>query len=381
MFELDSVNSNEVKSLLENLQPENYLSNAQSGYEVYVNQSHLLYQKLVQKPLESFESINKLFIIPDKSLNYLPFDLLIGSMPNSMHADYKKLTYLIKDYAISYGYSASILFRDNEERSEEEREHKLLAIAPSYQPILKDTALLATLGKFRNGFEELAYNTSEIEKIENYFDGKTLKAETATEGSFWENYKNYDILHFAMHALVDNEESERSKLVFTPGQDTLYDNYLHNFELYNADMKAKMVVLSACNTGDGELASGEGVKSMAQAFTYAGAESVVMSHWRVDDKASSIMMDYFYKYLAKGEPKDNALRLAKLEFLENASPSQAHPFSWGAFAVVGDVSPLNAPTKWYMHWWIYLTVVSVLLSGVLVFRKSLRAGNPSLRAG
>ncbi|MEL7145787.1 MAG: CHAT domain-containing protein [Bacteroidota bacterium] len=69
-----------------------------------------------------------------------------------------------------------------------------------------------------------------------------------------------------------------TKLVFTPSQDTLYDNYLHNFELYIADMEAKMVVLSACSASDGELASGEGVKSMSQVFTYAGAESVVIRH-------------------------------------------------------------------------------------------------------
>lgn len=246
----------------------------------------------------------------------MPFDILIQSKPGPIHSDYKKLDYLIKDYSISYGNSASILFRDVEETSSIYKEHKTLAIAPSYETIIKDTALLATLGKFRDGFEALAYNTDEVDNIMDHFDGEILQAETATESNFWINYQNYDVLHFAMHALVDNKESERSKLVFTLGQDTLYDNYLHNFELYNADMKAKMVVLSACNTGDGELASGEGVKSMAQAFTYAGAQSVVMSHWRVNDKASSIMMDYFYKYLANGEQKDNALRLAKLEYLE-----------------------------------------------------------------
>jgi len=144
-------------------------------------------------------------------------------------------------------------------------------------------------------------------------------------------------------------------------------------------MKAKMVVLRACNMGDGELASGEGVKSMTQAFTYAGAVSVVMSHWRVDDKASSIMMDYCYKFLSKGEPKDNALRLAKLEYLENAPPSQNHPFSWGAFAVVGDVSPLNAPVKWYELWWAFTIIVFVLLSGILIFRKSIKVRYRDLR--
>ena len=244
----------------------------------------------------------------------------------------------------------------------------LLAIAPSYQKILDDTVELAKLGKFRDGFTELRYNKVEVDGIKSYFDGEVLKGDEATEEAFTKKFQDYDILHLAMHALVDNDDSDKSKLVFTPQTDSLYDSYLHNFELYNLNMNPKMAVLSACNTGFGSLASGEGVMSLARAFTYSGAESVVMSHWRVNDETSSAIMQSFYKHLAKGMQKDEALRLAKLEYLDSAPTSIQHPFHWNNFVVLGDISPLKAPFVWYKTWWIYLATLSTIIA-LLAYRR------------
>ena len=107
---------------------------------------------------------------------------------------------------------------------------------------------------------------------------------------------------------------------------------------------------------------------MAQAFTYAGAKSVVMSHWKVDDKATSVLMGLFYQYLSEGNTKDAALRLAQLDYLKNASFQRNHPFHWGAFTVGGNVSPLKGVSKWYLEWWAYLVGV-ILLSGIMALRK------------
>ena len=251
----------------------------------------------------------------------------------------------------------------------------MLAVAPSYTKILNDTAQLAKLGKFRDGFEELKYNKEEVDGIGQYFDGEILKGEEATEKAFSEKFQQYDILHLAMHALVDNDDSEKSRLVFTPEEDSIYDSYLHNFELYNLNMNPKLAVLSACNTGYGSLESGEGVMSLARAFTYAGAESVVMSHWRVDDEASSIIMKSFYKYLSEGYQKDEALKLAKMSYLEEAPANAQHPFHWNNFVVIGDVNALVAKKNWYQHWWV---ILSLIVTFIVVLYATKRVGKKAV---
>lgn len=153
----------------------------------------------------------------------------------------------------------------------------------------------------------------------------------------------------------------------------MYDSYLHNYELYNFTMSPKLAVLSACNTGFGSLESGEGVMSLARAFTYAGAESVVMSHWRVDDRASSDIMQLFYKYLSEGYMKDEALRKAKFEYLENAPVVAQHPFHWNNFVVLGDVSALKSSPSWYEHWRVYaFALIMIVLSAIILSRGTKR---------
>ena len=371
VFKLDTIGDERIKRFQEMIQPESYVADQKAAYQGYVDESFALYKDLLEAPMAFLEgrSINKLFIVPDKYLNYLPFELLITDRPETDKLSYKKLNYLLKDYTISYGYSASILFRDNPMSKDRPYKGNMLAVAPSYTQILSDTAELAKLGKFRDGFAELKYNKEEVDGIESYFDGEVLKGDQATEEAFTEQFQNYDILHLAMHALVDNDDSDKSKLVFTPQKDSIYDSYLHNFELYNLNMNPKMAVLSACNTGFGSLASGEGVMSLARAFTYAGAESVVMSHWRVDDQASSTIMQSFYKYLAAGKQKDEALRLAKLDYLETAPATAQHPFHWNNFVVLGDVSSLEVPFVWYKVWWVYLLAVLVLVLPLVLYRQ------------
>ena len=172
-----------------------------------------------------------------------------------------------------------------------------------------------------------------------------------------------------MHALVDDEDPMNSKLVFTQVRDSLHDSYLHAFEIYNRTIHAELAVLSACNTGYGTLRSGEGLMSLARAFAYAGCPSVIMSHWRVDDRSSSQIMGNFYQYLAKGKDKDEALRLAKLAYLKEASPVYRHPFYWNGFVVMGDVTPLSSEEKGVHYWALGVLGILLLVLLTAVHRK------------
>jgi CHAT domain-containing protein len=128
-----------------------------------------------------------------------------------------------------------------------------------------------------------------------------------------------------------------------------------------------MVVLSACDTGVGKEEKGYGVKSLANGFFFAGAKSVVMSLWRVDDYSTSIIMKNYYQNLKEGQSKDDALKNAKLQYLEQVEDEQLkHPYYWAGFVVSGDVSPLGES-----DYWVWILAGSALLGALLLFRNKL----------
>jgi CHAT domain-containing protein len=112
-------------------------------------------------------------------------------------------------------------------------------------------------------------------------------------------------------------------------------------ELYNLNINADLVVLSACETGVGELLRGEGVISLARAFAYAGAKSIVASLWSVNDQSTMQIMENFYVELKAGKPKNIALANAKRNYLTQNPGIQAHPFFWAAFIGLGDMTALK----------------------------------------
>ena len=112
-------------------------------------------------------------------------------------------------------------------------------------------------------------------------------------------------------------------------------------DIYNLSLNADLVTLSACETGIGELKRGEGIISLARAFAYAGAKSIVTTLWSVNDVRTSELMEHFYKNLYKGMDKDAALWQAKKDFLKAHKGMSAHPYYWAGFIPIGDMSPIR----------------------------------------
>jgi len=348
VFKLNALSNEQIERLQKITMPEYFLEDELKAYQEFIAVSTELYDHLVAEALEAYPAVGKLYIIPDKSLNYLPFELLVQDQPENLGSiRYESLTYLLSDYAVSYGNSATLLFRNSHENTAQTSfKGRLLAVAPSYEALISNQEEMSKLGGFREGFSELTYNKEEAEIVKKYFNGTSLKGKEATAKMFIQRAQNFDMFHLAMHAFVDNENPLLSKLVFANDTAVEGDNFLHNFELYNMTLNSKLTVLSACNTGFGQLADGEGVMSLARAFTYSGSESVVMSHWKIDDQSSNLLMQRFYTYLSEGYTKSEALRQAKLYYLQDASPNKLHPFFWGAFTVLGDDKPLSAKRDW-----------------------------------
>jgi len=132
-------------------------------------------------------------------------------------------------------------------------------------------------------------------------------------------------------------------LIFSDIDDEEEDNVLHNYELYNMNLPAEMVVLSACNTGSGRIEKGEGVMSLARGFRQAGVPNIVMSLWQADDESTSIIMQRFYELLKEGKEKDAALREAKLNYL--SLNRKSFPYFWSAFVLMGDDVAIKSSNK------------------------------------
>jgi CHAT domain-containing protein len=180
--------------------------------------------------------------------------------------------------------------------------------------------------------------------------------ESATENNFKRLAGNYDILHLAMHTIVDNENPMYSKLAFTQNVDSFEDGFLNTYEIYNMKYNARLAVLSSCQTGFGKLQKGEGVMSLARGFMYAGCPSIIMTLWQVSDKSGARLMKDFYRSLKKGRDKTESLRDAKLEFLKKADQLKAHPYFWSTYVVIGDATPLY-PSRSKLLWMVIILIV------------------------
>ena len=131
---------------------------------------------------------------------------------------------------------------------------------------------------------------------------------------------------------------------------------------------ADLAVLSACETGGGRYTRGEGIVSLGKAFRYAGCENIVMSLWKVNDRTTADIMKLFFQNLGAGMGKDEALRQAKLSFLNDAENRYfAHPNYWSAFILSGDALPLVAE-RFPLYAYLTIGSIGVLLIVLILWR-------------
>ncbi|MFK7922255.1 MAG: CHAT domain-containing protein [Bacteroidia bacterium] len=322
------------------------------------NISHQLYSQLVaalgELPLE-------MVIIPDGILGYVPFDLLLTHSPNAQ-LGFKDWPYLLHQHQLSYAYSSTLHLEQVQSQSRRKLQTKVLAFAPSF-PSMEQ----AQFASSRRQLSPLAHNQSEVNQLSRYFSGQTYLAAAASEGEFKQQAASYDIIHIASHALVNDQNPLYSHINFTPGADSLEDGVLELAELFNLQLQAEMVVLSACETGLGKLQQGEGIVSLARGMSYAGANSVLTTLWQVNDAATADLMARFYAELDQGESKDAALRNAKIAYLSESDQLSAHPFYWAAYVPIGDMRPLTQ-TNWSIIF-LLLGLGFALLAGVYWIKK------------
>lgn len=332
-----------------------YLDTKKKDYVDYSIAAFSLYKKLIE-PVKDKIRGKSLTIIPHDKLSYIPFDALVSQMPDTARMNFRNLNYLVKDYAISYAYSATLLF---ETESKKKANHKLLIFSPEYNP--NNPRKDSETGMFYR-LAALPGAKDEIKSISKFVSSTSFSDKKAQEDIFKKNAADYDILHLAMHTIINDSLPMYSKLVFSKPEVTSDDDgCLNAYEVYNMKLNARLAVLSACETGSGKLQGGEGVMSMARGFIYAGCPSVVMTLWQVEDKSGVNIMSDFYRYLSKGKRKDVALRMAKLNHLENSDPLTAHPHFWLGYVTIGNAEPLYTSKDVYFVVFLFISIILIFL--------------------
>ncbi|MCG8329760.1 MAG: CHAT domain-containing protein [Chitinophagales bacterium] len=296
--------------------------------------AYKLYE-LLFRPLEN-KLKERISLVPDDILGYISFDMLPLKMPDeSPHINYLKFyqfetPYLISKYQINYQYSISLSQETHEGNSDYDL--SFVGIAPEFSNSIQIHGI--HLGAL-SGNKALVSNLAETYKPD------ALNLYENIKDSFTDNTGNCQILQLATHAVANDTSGELSFILLGPTSEDL----LYAKELYGMSIPAELVILSSCQGAKGELNRGEGVISLARGFFYAGSQSVVPTLWSVKEDPTNQITGLFHRFLAKGMSKDEALRQAKLKFLDSITAANgefAHPYFWASFIPIGNMKPLSA---------------------------------------
>jgi CHAT domain-containing protein len=284
-----------------------------------------------------------LYVAPEGSLNLVPLGALVD----------EKGAFLLERYTINYLASGRDLLHLG--RAESARAPSLIIADPAFDQQASVTPAQAGVQQFRSRdfrstrYERLPGTAAEAQTLKRVLPDAAVLTGTAATETAAKKVAGPRILHIATHGFFLDDlpgESEdpmlRSGLVFagvnalSSGAD---DGVLTALEASNLDLRGtRLVVLSACETGLGEVKNGEGVFGLRRAFVVAGAETLLMSLWQVADDATKDLMTSYYARLAKGEQRTEALRQAQLTLLKDEKTR--HPFFWAAFISSGESGSL-----------------------------------------
>jgi CHAT domain-containing protein len=345
------------------LNNQNFSGGVHENYRRYVNLGNKFYKILIE-PCLAFTDRKNFTIVPDGAITYVPFEGLITRITDTEYINYLDLPYLIHDYSIGYSHSSTLMF--SERYKSKSTEDKVLAFAPNYENPLDrmDTAQFRQIDITTDYLFPLVGTINDVQSINATVPSKVFLNEMATEANFKKYAADYNVLHLAMHTIMKDDSPLYSMLAFTNVDhgDTIEDNKLYAYEIYNMKLNAQMAVLSSCNSGTGKMQKGEGMMSLARGFIYAGCPSIIMTLWQVADKSSSELMTSFYKYLKRGRSKQEAMRLAKIDYLATADDLTSNPYFWSGFVVLGDGSPIYRKTG-FAYW----LIVIVVFAGIMIF--------------
>lgn len=354
----------------------------------------LALSRMLLGPVADILEKKRLIVVTEGMLQYISFDALLR--PDADPANLQD-SFLINDHVIAILPSVSALAVIRAEVDHPVDSEKIAAVfadpvfSASDDRVVRNDKAVAMSGSSgsdtvlrglseRGGLRRLAYASDEADSISAAASGNAwvLKGFGASrDNAMSEAIGQYAIVHFATHGLVNTERPELSGIVLSmlKPDGTSADGFLQLHDVFNLKLSAELTVLSACDTALGKDVRGEGLIGLTRGLMYAGSRSVVASLWKVDDRATAVLMSHFYKALLQdGLPRAAALRYAKQQLRKD--PAWASPYFWAGFVLQGEYDkPIAIEHK--SHLSTRVAVLLVLVCGGLLILSIYRAKRTS----
>ncbi|MEP7238477.1 MAG: CHAT domain-containing tetratricopeptide repeat protein [Ferruginibacter sp.] len=282
-------------------------------------------------------------VIPDGILGYLPFDALITD------SVYKPVTdqwpFLVKKANLYLSYSLQIRLQ------QQKIKHPSKSFTGFF--ISFDSSSQSSLPAVKKEYDE----------IHAIMQGDYFNDKEASLSAFNRQLGEVNLLHISTHSFLQGKENMPVL--------QLADDRFFLFELYGKTFHPQLVVLSACRTGHGMLAKGEGIISLARGFTATGAAGIVAGLWDMNDETTASLMGSFYKLLRSGQSPASALQHAKLQWLQNKNAQQFQklPYFWAGMVYSGDNDAVEINIKKSISIWWLIAVVAALAGLIFIIKK------------
>lgn len=289
----------------------------------------VLYQQLLMPAKDKLEGFKNLMIIPDDELNLVPFEVLRDGRGQ----------YVIKNHTVTYNYSCTLL----EQAQPAVDLYPALAMAPFSNSSTSE-------------YPQLKESADEIANLR----GTKISGPGASKKAFLKNAPNFGTIHLATHASANDYDPSQSFIAFADSK--LYAEEISDLSL----KKTRLVVLSACETGDGQLVKGEGLMSLARAFAVAGCTNTITSLWKADDRSTSLLCSGLHRELDKGNGIAEALQMSINKYMENSTVSgrEKTPAFWAHLRLTGGFAEPNTS---HHYFWLAIIIIAVL--SVIIFSR------------
>lgn len=332
-----------IPGLLEAVaKPEPHFEVTEKTHTRYIRTASSVFEQVLLPAQSVWRNKKRFIIAADGPLHYVPFELLLTETVKTSEFDFTNLPYFALNREIQYIPSISALAAIEQSRpAEHSRAQKAwLAFADPIQgkvPGRNRGLSSPAVREWPGSLSELPYSRLEVQKIAelypsadvSIFMGKDATEQVAKTMPLGE----FRVLHFASHGLIDEERPQLSALLLNPGN-PVEDGYLTMREVFDLKLNADLVVLSACRSGLGKQRRGEGITGIARAFLCAGATTVLVSLWNVNDRSTAdFMTDFYRSRTQRGLNKAEALQQARLQMIR--STKYSHPYYWGPFVLIG----------------------------------------------
>ena len=289
-----------------------------------------LHQKLlVQTNLAKQADNRTIRLLATRELAHLPLAALPAELDSA--SGFRQLDYALKHHRFAYHNSLASLFSEsNGERA-------------WWQPNITAVAPMTTSATAAEpAYDQLPGADVIVDVLRSRYSASALVGAKATARALANAAGSTDILHLATHARSEPRDGRYSYVVLADTSDQkLVKHYAASIS--KEDYPVRLVVLSACESGDGTISAGEGSVSLASVFLEAGASSAINTLWRVDDRQSAVLGEYLYEALHEGQSLDRALTQGQLQYLQNEASQFTHPYYWAGFTLLGDTAPIVRP--------------------------------------